>query len=86
MKIVYLPFFVKKLKKKTKNNLGLKAKISKQIKLLFQDIKHPSLKVHKLKGKRQQDYSFWVEGDLRIVFKIIDNTIIFIDIITHDEY
>lgn len=86
MKLVYLPVFVKKLKRKTNNNQILKAKLGKQISLLLQNIQHPSLKVHKLKGKRKEDYSFWVENDLRIIFKIIEDTIIFTDLITHDEY
>jgi len=86
MKLVYLPIFAKKLKRKTKKNHNLKAKLVKQINLLLQNIQHPSLKVHKLKGKRKEDYSFWIEDDLRIIFKIIEDTIIFTDLITHDEY
>ncbi|KKT29309.1 MAG: Addiction module toxin, RelE/StbE family [Candidatus Collierbacteria bacterium GW2011_GWC2_44_18] len=86
MKLAYLPLFVKKLKKKTKSNPNLKPKLTKQINLLLQDIHHPSLKVHKLKGSRKEDYSFWIEGDLRIVFKIIEDTYIFTDLITHDKY
>lgn len=86
MKLAYLPIFAKKLSKKTKNNPSLKPKLAKQIKLLLQDIHHPSLKVHKLKGNRKEDYSFWIEGDLRIIFKIIEDTYLFTDLITHDEY
>lgn len=78
--------FDKKLKKKISKKPKLKDKISKQTKLLTQNIKHPSLKVHKLKGSHQLDYAFWIEDDLRIIFKIIDNNIIFTNLITHDEY
>ncbi|KKS93503.1 MAG: Addiction module toxin, RelE/StbE family [Candidatus Collierbacteria bacterium GW2011_GWB1_44_6] len=86
MKIEYLPSFVKKLKKKVKSNPQLKPKLHKQITLLSKNIQHPSLKVHKLSGIRKEDFSFWIEDNLRIVFKIIDDTIVFTDLITHDEY
>ena len=78
--------FDKNLAKKIRKNLQLKSKIKKQIELLNEDLRHPSLKLHKLIGKRSQEYSFWIEGDLRITFMIIDNVILFTDIITHDEY
>lgn len=79
-------YFDKNLSKKINKNPQLKTKIKKQIELLREDLRHPSLKLHKLSGKRAQEYSFWVEGNLRITFVIIDNIILFTDIITHDEY
>ena len=79
-------YFDKSLAKKIKNNLQLRLKIKKQIDLLKLDLKHPSLKLHKLQGKRAQEYSFWIEENLRITFMIIDQVILFTDIITHDEY
>ena len=78
--------FDKNLKSKIKKNLSLKPKIIKQVELLKLDPKHPSLKLHKLQGKRAQEYSFWIEGNVRITFMIIDQIILFTDIITHDEY
>jgi len=78
--------FDKNFKKKIKRNPQTKIKIKRQIELLKTDFRHPSLKLHKLKGKRAQEYSFWIEGNLRITFTIVDNKILFTDIITHDEY
>lgn len=78
--------FDKSISKRLKNNHQLKAKIKKQIELLTLNLKHPSLKLHKLQGKRAQEYSFWIEGNVRITFMIIDTVILFTDIITHDEY
>lgn len=78
--------FDKKLTKKIKKNFSLKSKINKQLEFLKKDLKHPSLKLHKLVGKRAEEYSFWIEGDLRITFVIVDEVIIFTDLITHDEY
>ncbi len=86
MKIRTSAYFDKNLSKKIKKNSQLKGKIKKQIELLQENLRHPSLKLHKLSGKRTQEYSFWIEGNLRITFVIIDNVILFTDIITHDEY
>lgn len=79
-------YFDKNLSKKIRKNPHLKAKVKKQIELLRENLKHPSLRLHKLTGKRAQEYSFWIEGNLRITFMIINNEILFTDIITHDEY
>jgi len=86
MKLIYSEYFKKKLKKRiTKNNL-LKRKVGKQLKLLVLYFKHPSLKTHKLKGKRANEYAIWIEGDLRITLILEDNTILLTDFIKHDEY
>jgi mRNA-degrading endonuclease YafQ of YafQ-DinJ toxin-antitoxin module len=79
-------YFDKNLFRKIRKNPQLKAKVKKQIELLRNNMWHPSLKLHKLNGKRAQEYSFWIEGNLRITFIIIGNSILFTDIITHDEY
>lgn len=86
MKIESTSYFDKRLRKRFKNNPKLKRSVSKQLKLLKQDLRHPSLKLHRLKGKRLHEYAFWVEGNLRITFQIIKNIILLTDIITHDEY
>jgi mRNA-degrading endonuclease YafQ of YafQ-DinJ toxin-antitoxin module len=86
MNIRTTSYFDKNLAKKIRKNPQLKVKIKKQINLLRGNLRHPSLKIHKLTGKRAQEYSFWIEGNLRITFVIIKNTILFTDIITHDEY
>ncbi len=86
MKLSSTPHFERRLRKRISKNSQLKNKIGKQLKLLVQDTKYPSLKLHKLEGKRSQEYSFWIEGDLRITFLIIEDTILLTDIITHDEY
>ena len=86
MNIRTTTYFDKNLSKKIRKNPQLKAKVKKQIELLRENLRHPSLKLHKLTGKRAQEYSFWIEGNLRITFTIIDNVILLTDIITHDEY
>ncbi|KKQ74392.1 MAG: Addiction module toxin, RelE/StbE family [Candidatus Woesebacteria bacterium GW2011_GWB1_38_5b] len=86
MRIQTTAHFDKNLSKRLKRNSQLKSRIKKQVALLEENLRHPSLKLHKLTGERAQEYSFWVEGNLRITFLIVDNVILFTDIITHDEY
>lgn len=86
MNIRTTAYFDKNLSKKIRKNPHLKVKVKKQIELLRENLRHPSLKLHKLTGKRAHEYSFWIEGNLRITFMIINNEILFTDIITHDEY
>jgi mRNA-degrading endonuclease YafQ of YafQ-DinJ toxin-antitoxin module len=86
MNIKTTAYFDKNLSKKIRKNPQLKAKVKKQIELLSGNLQHPSLRLHKLTGKRAQEYSFWIEGNLRITFMIIDNVILFTDVITHDNY
>lgn len=86
MKLVYSNHFKKRLKKGTNKNHVLKQKVGKQLKLLIVDFTHPSLKTHKLKGERANEYVIWIEGDLRITFVLMNDEILLTDLITHDEY
>ena len=55
--------------------------------LLFRDnIFHPLLKTHKLKGWLSGLYSFSVDFKYRILFKFHKDLIIFLDIDDHDLY
>jgi mRNA-degrading endonuclease YafQ of YafQ-DinJ toxin-antitoxin module len=86
MKIRTTAHFDKNLSKQLKKNPQLAPKLKKQVFLIQKNLQHPSLKLHKLKGKRANEYSFWIEKNLRIIFNIINSNILFTDIITHDQY
>jgi len=86
MKLTYTNYFKKRLKKRVDKNHVLKQKVGKQLQLLLSDFGHPSLKTHKLKGERANEYAVWIEGDLRVTFIIIADEILLTDLITHDEY
>ena len=86
MKLVYTDHFKKRLKKRLSKNPPLKQKVSKQLKLLLSDMRHPSLKTHKLKGVRSTENAIWIEGDIRITFVIVEDLILLTDVVTHDEY
>lgn len=86
MKLTYSNHFKKRLKKNLSKNPKLLAKVSKQLKLLRQDIAYPSLKTHKLQGKRTDEYAIWIAGDIRITFVVRESLYLLTDILTHDEY
>lgn len=86
MRLIYSDHFQKRLKKRLEKNPLLKNKVSKQLKLLTQSLTHPSLKTHKLKGKRINEYSIWIEDNLRITFITLKDGLLLTDLITHDEY
>lgn len=86
MKIQYTNHFKKRLRKRIKNNPILRQKIAKQVGLFQKNQLHPSLRLHKLRGERIDQFSLWIEGNLRITFIQTGEDIIFTDIITHDEY
>jgi len=72
MKLVYSDHFKRNLSKRLIKHPQLKKRVSKQLKLLSQDARYPSLKTHKLSGKRVNEYSIWIADNIRIVFLISD--------------
>ena len=86
MNLIYSDQFKKRLKKRINKNPKLKTKVSKQLKLLKNNLNHPSLKTHKLKGKRVNQLAIWIEGNLRITLVKTKKNLLLTDIITHDEY
>ena len=86
MNISFSKYFLKRIQKKYKERPVLRKKVAKQTSLFAKNPRHPSLKTHKLKGVRQDQYSFWIEGDLRIIYVIEGQDVLFTDILTHDEY
>jgi proteic killer suppression protein len=69
---------------KQKQPLLLK-KIQKQLKNFKENIKHPSLRTHKLKGNLTNTWSISIEGNVRLIYTIKDNEAIFFKIGNHDE-
>lgn len=86
MTIYYSAHFLRRLKKRLKKNQQLQEKFAKQVALLQENPRHPSFRLHKLKGKRIDQHSFWIEEDLRVTFITDADDVIFTDILTHDEY
>jgi len=79
--------YKKKLKKFFKKHPDMLDRYAKCIFILEQDPYHPSLRLHKLKGKLSDFYSISVNMEYRVIidFIIKDDEIIPLDIGTHDD-
>ena len=81
MKVVYTPAFKKSFKKLDK---PLQKTAWKKLEIFKKDQFDPKLRTHKLKGGNF--FSFSVNYRVRIIFKIIDNRVVLIDIGDHSLY
>ncbi len=81
--------FIRAAKKTLRKNPVLKDDILKTLKLLEEDVFHPSLKTHKLTGVLKSSWACSVGYDLRIIFSFVKNQgkeAIFLETMgTHDE-
>ncbi len=79
--------YKKKLKKFLKKHPNMLDRYSKALFILEQDPYHPSLRIHKLRGKLSEFYSISINMEYRLIidFIIKDDEIILIDIGTHDD-
>jgi len=78
--------FESKAKKLCMKNPRLRSALAKQFKLFQNNPHHPSLKLHRLKGKRTSQYAIWIQGDLRALSVEVDGVFVFFDLVTHDQY
>ena len=86
MKFELTATFKKKAKKLFRKDPQLRKHFIKQFKIFEKNHQHPSLKLHKLKGKRSNEYAIWIKGNVRAVAISENRVYIFFTIITHDEY
>ena len=79
--------YKKKLKKFFKKHPDMLDRYAKCIFILEQDPYHPSLRLHKLKGKLSDFHSISIHMEYRVIidFIIRDDEIIPVDIGTHDD-
>ena len=86
-KIVRTDEYFRKLTKFIKKHPNVLTRYVKTIELLEIDPYHPSLRMHKLQGKMRDYHSVSITMKYRVVidFIIRDNSIIPIDIGTHNE-
>ena len=86
MKLSFSSRFTKQLLNYCKKNEQLRQKFSKQIKLFENNPVHPSLKLHKLKGKRSTQFAIWIAPNIRALCAKREDEYVFSEIVTHDEY
>ena len=77
--------YLRSLRKQVKKNPQGYKKIKDKITLFQLVPSHPSLKLHKLKGEKQEVWSIYIEEDLRILFVYVEEGVLFINIGKHDE-
>jgi len=65
MKIEFTDAFKKKVQQVNRKTPQLKSSLKKQFNLFRSNPHHPSLRLHKLKGTRSEQYAIWIKGDLR---------------------
>lgn len=75
--------FQKQLAKLVKSDPSLKSQVKKTITFLESDLKHPSLRFHKLSGENY--WSISVNRSVRIIAMWNDNKFYLLGIGTHDE-
>ena len=89
MNIEFTISFKKKTQQLARKNPQLKTTLKKQFNQFKINPLHPSLRLHKLRGTRSEQYAIWIKGDLRalsIKSKNQKDTYIFFDLVSHYEY
>jgi len=86
MKTKISPLVQKEIINIQRKDKKLANRIEKQILLFEENPKHPSLRVHKLSGNRENMWSISITMSIRMVYLLIDDDqAIFIKIGTHEQ-
>lgn len=83
-KIVFSPSFRKLLTQLQRKDRRLFEKVKIQLTFFEENPRHPSLRLHKLKGELQDTWSLPVTMDFRLLF-VEDSEYYFFDMGTHDQ-
>lgn len=83
MKLVLSSKFQKDRDKLLDKNPQIKPKLTKTLKLMQQNLKHPSLRLHKLAGTNV--WSVSVDMSIRIKFYLSGNKLFLLEIGSHDQ-
>ena len=86
MKVELHPAFKKYYKKRISNNPKLVAKTASRLKIFRENPANPILNDHSLKGSKNKFRSFYVSGDIRIIYmRVSEKHVILLDIGTHNQ-
>jgi len=86
MTIELHPDFKKAYKKRISQNSKLVTKVAQRIALFQADPRNPLLKDHGLGGSHFGHRSFWITGNIRIVYEKVTNELVrFLDIGSHPQ-
>lgn len=85
MKIKYTGKFIKHFKQRIKPHSQLVLRFNQRASLFLDSPINPILNDHPLKGKKRNQRSFSITGDIRVVYFIEDGDAYFLDIGTHNQ-
>jgi len=77
--------FRKNYRKRILPHTNIDRKIEEKFKLFIQNPKNPELKDHRLLGSLRGFRAFSVTGDIRVVYRIIDDIVELYDIGSHNQ-
>ncbi len=85
--ILYSKEFLKHYKVHILSNKALESKFNERVSLFLIDRINPVLCDHQLKGKMKQFRSFSIKGDCRVIYRVIQDEVIFlsVDVGTHNQ-
>ena len=84
-KLRYASAFLKHYKKRITPSVALQKKVQERMIMLTINPRHPLLHDHPLKGDQSGRRSFSITGDIRVIYRIVDETIELLDIGTHNQ-
>ena len=85
MEILFASNVKKELERLKNKQPKLADKVQAQIKVFIENPKHPSLRLHKLKGRLNNSWSISITGGYRLLYYVQDNKVVFYDLGTHDQ-
>lgn len=85
MIIIYYRQFKKHFKKRILPDISLVKRFDERIKLFISDRVNPILADHPLGGDYKGYRSFSITGDIRVIYKFTNSSVIFIDVGTHNQ-
>jgi addiction module RelE/StbE family toxin len=85
MKVKLHRVFIKHYQKRVFPDSTLDRQYRNRLELFLSNPKHPLLRDHQLVGDNRDRRAFWVTGDIRVVYKVVEGNILFYDIGTHNQ-
>lgn len=86
VRVLFHSSFERAYRRKVAGGSARHKRFKTKLRVFIKDPFHISLKTHKLTGKLKNYWSFSVEYDLRVIFYLENpETVVFIDVGTHDE-
>jgi len=83
--IKYHKQFKKHFKERVQTNKSSHQRFNERVKLFIEFPNDPTLRDHKLTGKKSQFRAFSIAGDVRVVYFKTEDFIYFIDVGSHNQ-